>query len=196
MKIALYSTSTSSWYQKEADKVAAIFSKRVPMEIEMISIDRPKSVQTIVDSDGDTRLTWDWLRVRFPLPEGYDGVGFHFTSYYKDKWGIRGLKGSKNSFNKEYPEFWFSSDKGDMAEGYEDLSDFARILLHELSHFFEDLDDEFGNKLMQESVHLVDYELKQIHLYPLLIDYRGWELKRKVAHLVTKVLNLVPIWKS
>jgi hypothetical protein len=192
MKIILYSTSKSDWYQEEADKVAVIFGKKIPgFEIDVVYTSMPKDGVTFVDSDGDRRPSWDWLNQTFPLPEGYDGVGVHLGSYLYRRWQIKGILGSRHSQNKDYPFFWFMAKQKEAAEGYDNLSQFSRLLIHELSHFFEDLDDQFGNKLQQNSVHLADYDLKRIQDYPLLIDYRGWVLKRKVWHIINRVINLV-----
>jgi hypothetical protein len=187
MKFTLYTTTKAAWYRKEAQEVAEDISNVLQLEIELITVKPPKNPIIIKDKDGDKRFAWDWFTQTFPL-EG-DGVGFHFTNYYKKKWGIKGLNGQKHTQNKEYPEFWMCADKGEKADGYE-ISEFKRLLYHELGHFFEELDDAFGNKLTQESVHTVDYELKQIHLYHRLVDFRGFVFKRKVFNLMRSVIQL------
>jgi hypothetical protein len=190
MRIIVYTPSKSDWYQKEADKVAKIFKKKIPeFEIDIVYRNIPKEAVTLVDSDGDTRPSWDWFTNTFPLPEDYDGVGVHLASFHYRRWDINGIRGSKNTINKDYPEFWFYAKRGEQAPGYEDLSQFARLLLHELSHFFEDLDDLYGDKLAQQSVHIADYNLKAIHMYPLLIDYRGYILKLQVSKIINRVIN-------
>lgn len=192
MKIIIYTTSRSDWYQKEADKVSEVFRKKIPdFQIDVVRKYIPEDAVMFWDSDGDHRPSWDWLTSRFPVPEGYDGVGIHITRYLYRRWGVHGIRGAKNTVNKDWPQFWFYANKDEMADGYEDLSQFARLLFHEMGHFFEDLDDAFGDKLNQNSVHLVDYDLKRIQDYPLLIDYRGWILKRKIWHLMNQVINLV-----
>lgn len=188
MTITIYTTASSKWYQQEADYVASVISTTLPCSFVVKRIKAPMNPITLVDSEKDTRFAWDWFTKQFPLET--DGVAFHFTSYYKKKWRLT-KNGSKNTLNKTYPEFWLCANKGEMAKGYENLSEFARLLFHEMGHFFEDLDDAFGDKLVQESVHVTDYQLKKIHLYHTLIDFRGFELKQKVSRLVRTIMQYV-----
>lgn len=189
MKYVIYSTTKSDWYKAEADIASAYLSKNGrEVEIEVRHIYPPRNPQTITDQDGDTRFSWDWFTQHFP--NVYDGVGFHFTPYYKSKWGIsRRINGAKNSINKDYPEFWMCCEKED-AKGYDLISEFVRLLVHEISHFDEDLDDEYGNTLTQQSVHRWDYEFKSIHHYPRFVDYRAYRFRKKIAALTVKVVAL------
>ena len=190
MKYILYSTSKSYWYQEQANIAAQYLRKtkgREDLDIVVEYVKPPRYPQVIKDKAGNVRLNWDWFDQTFDKGE-YDGIGFHFTPYYKRKWGLT-KSGNKNPKNKDTPQFYFACEK-EMAEGY-DFSNFVRLLIHEISHFDEDLDDNNGNRLQQESVHIVDYKLKQIHLYPQLVDYRGYLLKRKVNALVNKVIDFV-----
>lgn len=192
MIYVVYTTSKSDWYQKEADKAAWYLSqtKGRDVEIDVVHVRAPRNPQLIKDSDGDTRFSWDWFSHYFEKDYD-DGVGFHFTPYYKKKWGIsERINGSKNTVNKDYPEFWMCCEKEE-ADGYNLLSNFQRLLIHEISHFDEDLDDKVGNKLTQESVHRWDYELKSIHHYPRFVDYRGYLLKQKVNRVVNQVIDFV-----
>lgn len=184
MKITLYTTVSSSWYQKKADEVARNISKVTPCEIQLRRIRAPKDPVFIVDGDGDRRFAWDWFNTQFTG----EAVGFHFTPYYQKLWNLK-INGSRDPDKKENPVFWFRADKS-TAKGY-DISEFERLLYHEIGHFFEELDDAFGNKLTQDSVHITDYDLKQIHLYHHLVDFRGFNFKKKVAKVIGQVINLV-----
>ena len=190
MRYILFTTTKSSWYADKAYEVEYWLNqtKGREVEIDVVHVSPPRNPQLIVDSEGDTRFTWDWFQAKFPVEE-YDGVGFHFTPYYKKKWGLS-KNGSKHTQNKDYPEFWFCSGRED-AKGYDDLSNFVRLFVHEVSHFDEDVDDGNGNRLVQETVHVVDYEMKKIQYYPLLVDYRGYLLKRKVNKLINRIIDFV-----
>lgn len=186
MKIILYTTSNGSWVREYADRI----QKRIPdLEITTKFL-LPRRVETIRDNDGDVRLNWDWFDQQFPLLN-YDGVAFHFSTYYKRKWAIEPrLNGSKNTKNKIYPQFWFRADKGDLAYGYDNLTEFERLFYHELAHFEEDIDDNYGNKLSQDSVHKVDYELKQIHNYHLLVNRSLFGVKEKLNLIQAKIKSI------
>lgn len=191
LRYLIYTTTSSSWYQEQANQAAFYLSQtkgRGKVEIDVVSIRAPRDVQTLTDREGDTRIMWDWFQQQFPKKE-YDGVGFHFTPYYKRKWGLT-KNGSKHSQNKDYPEFWICCEKEE-AKGYTLLSNFVRLVIHEVSHFDEDLDDGIGNKLTQESVHRWDYEFKAIHHYPKFVDYRGYIIRRKVNKAINDVINFV-----
>lgn len=163
---------------------------RENLKIDVVHTNTPRKPQTTVDKDGDRRLNWDWFTQYFDKGD-YDGVGFHFTDYYKDKWNLS-VRGSKNSLNKDYPQFFFACGKEEAPTGYPDsISNFVRLLIHEISHFDEDLDNELGDGLPQKSVHIWDYELKAIHFYPQFVDYRGYNIKKKVNKLVSDVINFV-----
>lgn len=197
----LYTTSKSQKVQELADIFAADISKTkgrggVTVEVAYIV---PRNPQTIVDDKSARRLSWEWFRQYFNKGD-YDGVIFHGSRYYQRKWGIRGdydpntgqfkaLNGSKNPNNKEYPEFYFFCDMDEMAKGYADLPEFLRMMYHEHGHFDEDLDDLVGNRLTQDSVHTVDYTLKQIQYYHLLIDYRGQAIKEKANAILNAVIR-------
>lgn len=186
----LYTTSKSKKVQEQADVFAQAISQtkgRGEVKID-VQYKRPKfSVPTV-----DGVLSWSWFRQEFPREYNsivYDGVIYHFLRSQKKRWGLT-ANGKKHTENKDYPEFWFSADIDQMAEGYEDLTEFLRLLYHEHGHFDEDLDDSVGNVLTQDSVHKVDYELKQIQYYHLLIDYRGQALKEKVQQFLLSVMRL------
>jgi len=193
MKYILYTTSKSSWYQKQADIFASEISKtkgrgEVSIDVEHLI---PHKVNTLRDSDGDVRFSWDWFSLRF-LQKGYDGVIFHFTPYYKRKWDIQDrINGSQNDRNTVYPEFWVCCDRNQMAKGYEDLTELLRLLFHEQAHFDENLDDSVGNILTHDSVHLIDYSIKQIHRYHHLVDYRGQAIRDKINRLMNEVIKFV-----
>lgn len=198
LRYVLYSTTATPWYQEKADKAAWYLSQTPGREvkIDVIKVSPPRTPQTIVDQDGDTRFSWDWFTATFPKGN-YDGVGFHFTPYYKRKWGLsHRINGTKHSQNKDYPEFWMCCEKED-ANGYEFLSNFERLFIHEVSHFDEDIDDKIGNVLTQESVHWWDYEYKSIQHYPRLVDYNSYNFRKKIAELITKVLLLIQkVWNT
>jgi len=196
MKYLLYTTSSSSWYQKQCDIIAKEWSRikgAEPVSIEVRTGIKPYNVREhiVLDKDGHFKFGWEWFERTFDHPD-YDGVFFHFTPYYKRKWGIsEEINGAKMTSRKDKPLFWLCANKGEWAKDYAMLYEFDRLMYHEMAHFYEDLDDNLGNKLQQESVHITDYKLHKIHYYHLFIDLRGLELRRKVDRLIIKIINFV-----
>jgi hypothetical protein len=185
----LYTTSKSAWIKEQAELFASEISKtkgRGEVRIEVVHR-IPKRVPVQTDQKGHVKPVWGLFE-----RDKYNGVIFHFTPYYRAKWGITAtINGSRNDKNLAYPEFWVCADTYEMAKGYNDLSEFLRLLFHEHAHFDEDLDDAIGNVLTQESVHDVDYKLKKIHQYHYLVDYRGQALKEAVNQVMNDVIKLV-----
>ena len=193
MKYILYTTTKiSKKLRDEADIFASEISKTKGRGVVTVDIVQkiPRAVPVEPDIDGDVRFTFDWFRQQFPKGD-YDGVIFHFTPYYKRKWGMTyWVNGVRNKDNRDYPEFWVCCDLDEMADGY-DISKLLRLLFHEQAHFDEDLDDDLANILTQTSVHNVDYRLKKIHQYHYLVDYRGQIYQEQVNKVVNAVIKLV-----
>lgn len=192
MKIyILYTTSRPAVYKDRAMAVAKAWSQtkgRGDVEIVVERI-RPKQPKIITDKDGDRTIDWDWFTDTYSKKE-YDGVILHFTPYYRKKWGIKqSINGYRNEKQREWPQFWICCDSDQIAKGYKNLGEFERLMFHEHGHFDEDQDDAVGNVLTQDSVHKVDYELKEIHMYHLLVDYRGKAIKEAVNKVVTNVIK-------
>lgn len=205
MKYILYTTTKiSKKLRDEADIFASEISKtkgRGEVTIDIVQKIPRGIVPVEPDTEGHVRFTFDWFRQQFPKGD-YDGVIFHFTPYYKRKWGMTfWVNGVRNKDNREYPEFWVCDDLENVsAVGYENerisgtdiiVTDFLRKFFHEQAHFDEDLDDNLANILTQTSVHDMDYRLKKIHLYHYLVDYRGQNYKEQVNKVVNAVIKLV-----
>jgi hypothetical protein len=192
-KYILYTSSSSKWYKEQADLFAAEISKtpgRGEVKIDVVRKIMRNPV-IITDSDGDRRPSWSWLERYFPIGD-YDGLIIHFTPYYRSKFGIkRTLGGSRRSKEKLRPYFWVCADQGRAPRGYpKTLSNFLRIMFHEQAHFDEDVDNQVGNVLTQDSVHTMDYKMKKIHLYHYLVDYRGQAIKEAVDKLLVQIIKL------
>jgi hypothetical protein len=149
----------------------------------------------IIDKDGDRRFSWDWLMQQFPKGD-YDRVGFHFTNHYRKLWDVRSGRPGYKLNGSAFPigddgYFWFCCER-ELAKGYEHvpLTEFERLFIHEDMHMDENLDDGTGNKLAQESVHIADYQLKAIHRYHEMVDYRGYHLKKKVNRIINRLIDL------
>ncbi len=187
----LYTTAPARTYQARADVIAAEWSKtkgRGPVEIIVKQV-RPKKPKLVKDSDGDTIIDWTWFTTEFDVYP-YEGAFFQFTPRQRKAWGITGsINGCRNRDNRDYPQFWLCCDAKAMAKGYTDLGEFERLMYHEHAHYDEDVDDMVGDNLSQDTVHQVDYELKQIDKYHLLVDYRGQALKHAVNKAVLAVIK-------
>lgn len=191
MKYTLYTTASSDWYRKKCIKIAERLSNtkgRGEVSFEIIEIEPPQLISLVKDNQGHVRFDWNWFGFNFPTNRT-SGAFFHFTPSYKRKWGISPeINGSRNSDNKDYPEFWLCCAQ-EKADGYADLSNFERLIYHELGHFDEDLDDDKGDLLPQDSVHTWDYDLKQIHNFHILVDYRAQSLKEKIRQLFISMID-------
>ena len=203
----LYTTSKSKRVQEQADIFASEISKtkgRGEVQIKVVYKKAPRKITMVLRDDGYYMPSWEWFNAALPRLD-YDGVIFHFTTYYRSKWGIKGKKGpvggSRNLDNKDFPQFWVCDDLAEVpAHGYEKekiydtdiiVTDFLRKLFHEHAHYDEDIDDTVGDILTQHSVHDTDYKLHQIHLYHYLVDYRGKKLKEDVAKVMAATFKLV-----
>lgn len=197
MRYVLYTTTSSAWYREKAKAIAARYSankNRGECTIDVVKVSPPRNPVMITDADGDHRFAWDWIMQRFPKGD-YDRVAFHFTNHYRDRWGVASGTPGKKLNGAAFPVgsdgyFWFCCDR-EMAEGYDGLSEIERLFIHEDMHIDENLDDGTGNKLAQQSVHIVDYQMKAIHRYHEMVDYRGYHLKRKVNRIINRVIDLV-----
>lgn len=173
MKVyTLYTTSRPATYQKRADAIAADWSRtkgRGEVEIVVVRVKLVKP-KVIKDTDGDRVIDWDWFAKQYP--NTHDGVIYQFTPASRRKWRIQAtINGSRNPKQRAFPQFWICCDARAKAKGYDGLGEFERLMYHEHAHYDEDGDDTGGNVLTQTSVHDVDYKLKKIQYYHLLVDY-------------------------
>ncbi len=199
MQYILYTSSRSRKVRQDALVFAEALSEtkgRGKVTVEVVYKQPPRKAVTFKDEEGDIKPRWEWLRQYFPVGD-YDGVMVHFTDSYRKKYGLKSDKkgfligGSRNPDNVDYPEFWICTDVNKPAIGYPpEVSNLLRLLFHEHGHYDEDIDNAVGDKLTQDSVHLVDYQLKKAHLYHLLIDYRGQAIKQGVKKVTNQVSKL------
>jgi len=166
MNILIYTTSSDPWYRDKAKLVEKAYAPYFPLTFTFLTIEAPTDPVFRIDSDGDKCFNWDWFNDTFPKTSG--GVAFHFNKKYAKKWGIK-LGGQRDSNHKDVPYFWLTADK-EKAKGYE-ISNFERLLFHEPAHYWEDIDNDYGNKLVQDSVHHADYDLKTIHRYHESVNF-------------------------
>jgi len=210
----LYTTSKSKRVQEQADIFASEISKtkgRGEVKIKVVTNKLPRPPKMILRPDGYYMPSWEWFNATLPRLD-YDGVIFHFSTYYRSKWGIKSPKntvvspkntvvgGSRNPDSKDFPQFWVCDDLSPKpADGYEKeriydtdivVTNFLRLLFHEHGHYDEDIDNTVGDILTQDSVHDTDYKLHQIHLYHYLIDYRGKDIKEQASKIVLAVIKL------
>lgn len=191
MKYVLYTTFNSSRVQPLADAWAKEISKTKGRGEVTVKVVRriPRSIKLELDHDKHWKFPWSWFTENFPRGD-YDGVIFYFSPHLRSKWRItQTINGSRNHGNKKYPEFWICCDLSAKAKGYDDLLEIHRLLFHEHGHYDEDVDDNVGDKLNQDSVHEWDYKKKKIHEYHLSVDYRGQALKHEVDNVTTAVIK-------
>lgn len=203
----LYTTSKSKLVQKQANIFAYEISQtkgRGEVKVKVVYKRLFKKPDVGLRADGYIMPSWEWFNKQLPKQD-YDGIIFHFSTKERTRWGIKSptgstIGGSRNSNNKDFPQFWVCDDLLPVpAKGYEEariyntdiiVTDFLRKLFHEHGHYDEDVDDTVGDKMTQLSVHEMDYEHKRIHLYHYLIDFRGKKFKEDVARVVSVVVKL------
>ena len=203
----LYTTSKSSRVQEQADIFASEISKtkgRGEVKITVVTNKLPSKPKMVLRADGYYMPSWEWFATAYPKGD-FDAAIAHFTPYYRTKWGVKSpiggvIGGSRNPDSKDIPMFWVCDDLDpNPAKGYEKatiyntdivVTGFLRKLFHEHAHYDEDVDNAVGDNLNQDSVHDTDYKLHQIHLYHYLVDYRGKDLKEKVAKIVAAAFKL------
>jgi hypothetical protein len=182
MIIKIYTTSTSQFFEKELDFITETLSQSkgrgdITFEIETI---KPLAPQLLVDKDGDSRITWDWFDQTFGDDES-DVVCYHFTEYYKKKWGISPrLGGSFNRYNTKQMQFWLVADRNEKAANY-DFLEFTRIFLHEVAH------GDSRKLLIPNVIHYYDYELQSVTTFFKTVDYRVYNLKKQLLELLKKL---------
>lgn len=194
MKYILYTThSQTKRIQSLVDWWAKQISETKGREEVTVQVSRrvPRTVTLELDADKHWKFKWSWFSQNFPVKD-YDGVIFFFSPHWRRKWKITStINGSRNPGNTKYPEFWICCDLPKKAKGYKDLLEIHRLLFHEHAHYDEDVDDNVGDTLKQDSVHEWDYKKKKIHEYHKQVDYRGQALKQKVNKAVKAVVNKV-----
>lgn len=202
MKYIIYTTTKPSSIETHVKHWAKQLEKskgRGKVEYDIVQ-KRVDSVD-IIYSNKHWRINWDWFTSRFPKGD-YDGVIFHFTSYYKKKWQISSKLNGSMYENAGYPCFWICCNPNDKADDYEEaffivdkevvyVNEFLRLMFHEQAHFDENLDDLIGNQLKQESVHLLDYKAHAIHRYPELVDFRGYNIKILLEKVIRRLIELL-----
>lgn len=167
----IYTTSRSPWFSADLDMVKGWLGKtkgRDEVSFAVKHIRAPKKIETVVDSDGHRRMEWEWFEKRFVegLNKGYTAVGFHFTTKERDAWKLsKKIRGTYHRNSDDILDFWLCADRGEKAKNYP-YSNFARILVHEISH-----GDVHWTEADRGLVHTWDYELHKIHDLPAEIIY-------------------------
>ena len=187
----IYTTSPSQFFLKDLAFVReklmqAKGREDVVFKVKTIGAPEFSSIMTIRDGDGDTRFAWDWFERKFvdPLPDKYNAVCFHFTPYYKKKYRLsERINGTYHNNGDGVLDFWICS-KDVQARGYT-FSETTRLLLHELGHGDARWTGEHNDK-----VHHFDYNLKSIHNFHKLIDYKKWNIQKKIVNILTQVVSL------
>jgi len=169
------------------------------MHIKLYTTSRPQRIQQVADEwalgrkRGGYTLDWDWFLDYFSK-ENEEGLVFHFTPYYRKKWGLnQNLNGSRNTKYTRTPVFWVCANVGEEAArrdgpGYPpEITELHRLLYHEMAHFDEDQDDLVGDRLNQESVHILDYEANAIHRYPELVNYTTLSLLQRIRRRLVEL---------
>ena len=176
----IFTTSKGTWIEKNLPFILEQLNKTKGRTVESIDVQTvyPISPLTFKDSDGDTRISWDWFEKHFTeQSDGYSVVIFHFTEYYKKKWNLsKHIGGTYRNDSDCIMEFWLCADNKDNAEGY-DFDQFTRRMFHEWSHgdsYFAGLPENSGG------VHFWDYRLKNIHELPEIVNYTLYNLHKKV----------------
>lgn len=180
----IYTTTSSQFFKKDLNFVKECLMRAKGVEdvlFEIKTISAPENPLLIKDTEGDTRFAWDWFDQRFvvPVKGQYNAVAFHFTPYYKRKWGLSArINGSYHNDPDGVLDFWFSCyDKQSL--NY-DFSEAARIMIHEFSHGFARWTGK-NNQL----VHPYDYNFHTIHTFPEMVSFQDWNILKRIVNIIT-----------
>jgi hypothetical protein len=192
----IYTTSKSVFFFEDLEYIKECLMQargRTDVTFKVQYISPPTDVPTIRDSKFGVRPSWDWFDQKFvdPVRGEYDTVAFHFTEYYRTKWGInRWLGGLYHRDQDGVLDFWLCADNK-QARNY-DFSEFTRIFIHEMAHGDARYTGEHNDE-----VHMYDYELHKIHEFHKLIDYTDYNIKLKIVNLLTQIVALYNklIWR-
>ena len=183
MNILIYTSSVSQFFIDDLihiEKILQLSRGRGDIEWYIDSLKRPTRPLLMRDNDGDIRIVWDWFDETFGQ-DGYDVVCYHFTDYWKNKWGIsKRINGSFNRYNTEQMQFWVCADRNEDARYY-DFSEFQRIFLHEMGHA------DARRLLIPNVIHYWDYELHDLSGYFKKVDYRMYNLMKRLIELLKKL---------
>lgn len=137
----IFTTSKTAWFEKDFPFIKSNLMKakgvtEVEFNIEHIILEQ----MPIFQGDGWTLFTWEWFRETFTkkaLP--YTAVCLHLTRADMRRFGIKGIAGAYvQDVENDVFEFFVGADKGQRAEFYPEMSEFARVFIHELGgHGFE-----------------------------------------------------------
>lgn len=190
-RCVIYTTTSGNALTERLPFIMEQLNKTPGRTVEMIDVVSitPPEPMTIKDSDGDVRIVWDWFERTFTeKSEGYNVVCFHFTPYYKNKWGLspRVVGTYRNDPNDTF-EFWVAANPTQDARYY-DFDEFTRIFLHEWAHgdsHFAGVPEEWKPV---DYVHHYDYELHAIHTIPF--DYTKHNVQLKLVEVLTTLVTL------
>lgn len=189
----IYTTSQGTWIHERLPFIIEKLNTsegRTVEKIDVKTISAPSKPQTIRDKEGDVRFTWDWFDRTFQSDE-YDVVVFHFTSYYKKKWGLSNkIKGTYHKDHGDYFDFWLCADKDEQSKNY-GLDEFTRVFLHEWLHgdsYMAGVPDSW-KKTPREWVHHMDYNLKMIDTAHELISYKRYTILSLIYEKLSNFLK-------
>lgn len=145
------------------------------------------------DKDGDIVIDWEWFAETFTKKsKGYNTVIFHTTSYWRKKWGLSTyINGVYRVDRDEYTEIYICADT---------LSEFLRLMLHELGHPLERLVNggepvrTFGcNKWYNYHVHKADYCDDDLESFYKSLDLTRYSLISQLYRAMVSLFNLLKI---
>jgi len=185
LKTIIYTTSKNLWIKRDFEAIYDTLKKASGVTVhdfDVVYFDMNHDLVSVKESDGGTRIDWDWMSWHCPA-KGHNAVCLHISTEDREKLGLRHpdpkqkLGGSYNrNTGDDTLDFVVIADRG--GRSYDDMSSFERIFIHELSHGFSHW------RGVVDYTHLWDYTFKNIKDLYLTHDFSFWNsLKAKIEYL-------------
>lgn len=196
-KAKIYTTASWEWYEKDFTKIKETLCKARGVEdvwfsVQKISID---DFGTYVPNFiHPTRVNWAWLKAHI-FENTHDMEILHLNYAERDKLGMvhpdlhSGLGGEYDVDKDDIIDTLVIAEMGQMAYGYTNLSEFARVFIHEACHGFA----HWTQNNAMGMVHYYDdpnagrYDLLSL---PATFDFRPHTWLTQIVGLLKEMVSL------
>lgn len=193
LKTIIYTTSKSSWIKNDFDKIYRTLRKTRGITVndfEMRYLKLPENVKTYTELNGGTYIDWQWLKENLPN-QNHNAICLHISSRDRERLQLKhpnpgAFLGGAYHRDSSDSKFWFIVIADPNRISYNNMSEFERLFLHELSHGFS-----FWRGGV-DFTHFFDYTLKDMRAIFLTHDFTLWNsLVEKIKRLQEKVASLM-----
>jgi hypothetical protein len=169
LKLKIYSTSSSRFFEKETEKAVNIINERIKnANICSVEHERVKFSSLEPRLTGKKKVDWDWFVENFTSKTDADIVVFHFSRRDRRRWKMNPrVNGTYRNDKDNRLEFWLSANNRQKARGYRPrISEFYRIFIHEFLHGCYRWTGVNTNL-----VHHFDYDCKKVDAGLVIVDF-------------------------